>query len=143
MSVASGRMSSTIETVSVPTGPSKQMFECVAHRMRESPDQDLNICSIEGMFGTQLRIRSPGRDRIRAVQRLESEERQMSTMVMNPTVVALPRLRLTPRGRAVFGTLAAIPLVLLALALGVGAPSADAHATPRKPKVFNYEYKNK
>ncbi len=53
----------------------------------------------------------------------------MSTMVMNPTVVALPRLRLTPRGRAVFGTLAAIPLVLLALALGVGAPSADAGAT--------------
>ncbi|MAT18069.1 MAG: hypothetical protein CMF56_05815 [Leifsonia sp.] len=52
----------------------------------------------------------------------------MSTMVMNPTVVALPRLRLTPRGRAVFGTLAAIPLVLLALALGVGAPSADAGA---------------
>lgn len=53
----------------------------------------------------------------------------MSTMVMNPTVVALPRLRLTARGRAVFGALAAIPLVLVALALGVGAPSADAGAT--------------
>lgn len=37
-----------------------------------------------------------------------------------------PRLRLTPRGRAVFGTLAVLSVLLVALILGVGAPRADA-----------------
>ena len=41
-----------------------------------------------------------------------------------------PRLRLTPRGRAVFGTLAALPVVAIALFLGLGAPGAQASGSP-------------
>ncbi|CAN5476253.1 hypothetical protein BH09ACT4_BH09ACT4_06390 [soil metagenome] len=37
-----------------------------------------------------------------------------------------PRLRLTSRGRAVFGTLAAIPVVAIAIFLGLGAGGAHA-----------------
>ncbi len=41
-------------------------------------------------------------------------------------VPVVPRLRLTRRGRVVFGTLAAIPLVIAALVFGLGAPGAVA-----------------
>jgi hypothetical protein len=37
-----------------------------------------------------------------------------------------PRLRLTARGRFVFGTLAAIPVVAVAIFLGIGAGGAQA-----------------
>lgn len=40
--------------------------------------------------------------------------------------VRAPRLRLTPRGRAVFTTLAAAPLVAIALFLGLGGGDAVA-----------------
>jgi hypothetical protein len=45
-----------------------------------------------------------------------------------PTVQrpAAPRLRLTRRGRVVFGTLAAVPLVIAALVFGLGAGGAVA-----------------
>lgn len=43
---------------------------------------------------------------------------------------AAPRLRLTSRGRAVFGTLFAIPLVAIAIFLGAGAVGANATDTP-------------
>ena len=39
-----------------------------------------------------------------------------------------PHLRLTARGRAVFGTLAAIPVVAIAMFLGIGAGGAQATA---------------
>lgn len=38
----------------------------------------------------------------------------------------MPRLRLTRRGRAVFATLAAVPLVIAALVVGLGAGGAVA-----------------
>ncbi|MBN9606923.1 MAG: LysM peptidoglycan-binding domain-containing protein [Actinomycetales bacterium] len=41
-----------------------------------------------------------------------------------------PRLRLTPRGRAVLGALAIVPLVLAALVFGWGASGAEAGSTP-------------
>lgn len=50
----------------------------------------------------------------------------MSTIAMQPARISAPRLRLTPRGRAVFGTLAVVPLLLAALVLGWGASGAVA-----------------
>jgi hypothetical protein len=43
-----------------------------------------------------------------------------------PAVPRAPRLRLTRRGRAVFATLAAIPLVIAGLVFGLGATGAVA-----------------
>jgi hypothetical protein len=48
------------------------------------------------------------------------------TTITYGTAPAVPRLRLTSRGRAVFGALAALPLVAVALFLGIGANGAQA-----------------
>lgn len=54
----------------------------------------------------------------------------MTAVVSYPTFgsprPATPRLRLTRRGRVVFGTLAAVPLVIAALLFGLGASGAVA-----------------
>jgi nucleoid-associated protein YgaU len=54
----------------------------------------------------------------------------MTAVVSYPTFgsarPAMPRLRLTRRGRIVFGSLAAIPLVIAALVFGLGADGAVA-----------------
>jgi len=42
------------------------------------------------------------------------------------TAASEPRLRLTSRGRVVFGTLAVVPVLAVALVLGAGAPGAVA-----------------
>lgn len=49
----------------------------------------------------------------------------MTSLAFDAAPVA-PRLRLTRRGRAVFGTLAAIPLVIAGLVFGLGATGAVA-----------------
>ena len=48
----------------------------------------------------------------------------MTTIAFN--TAPAPRLRITPRGRFVLGSLAVIPAVVIALFLGVGAPGAQA-----------------
>lgn len=53
------------------------------------------------------------------------------------TSAPAPRLRLTSRGRAVFGTLIVIPLVVVALFLGF--PSGGAAAT-NNPATCTFEY---
>lgn len=54
------------------------------------------------------------------------------------SAAAAPRLRLTARGRAVFGTLAAIPVV--ALALLVGPNVLGAQATGASAGTTSFEY---
>lgn len=54
----------------------------------------------------------------------------MSTAVMNGSVPsAVPRLRLTKRGRAVLTTLAALPLIVAALVFGLNGGMATATST--------------
>ena len=50
----------------------------------------------------------------------------MTTITFGTAVPASPRLRLTARGRAVLTTLAAAPLVAIALFLGLGGGDAVA-----------------
>lgn len=51
------------------------------------------------------------------------------TAVTLSTAPAMPRLRLTRRGRAVFTTLAALPLVIVAMFLGLNGGGAVATNT--------------
>lgn len=51
------------------------------------------------------------------------------TALSYSTAPALPRLRLTRRGRAVFTTLAALPLVIVAMFLGLNGGGAVATST--------------
>jgi hypothetical protein len=50
------------------------------------------------------------------------------TTIAFGTAPQAPRLRLTPRGRAVFGTLAAIPVVAIAVFLGLDGAQATQDA---------------
>ena len=88
------------------------------------------------MFGTQIRFRGfgPAAGAPEAtVQELfgnVNEEDAMTAVISYPDFGSVrpvtPRLRLTRRGRVVFGTLAAIPLVIAGLIFGLGASDAVA-----------------
>lgn len=58
---------------------------------------------------------------------------QVSTQTVSPRGAAQPRLRLTRRGRIVFTTLAAAPLVVIALILGLNGGVATATNTTGSP----------
>jgi hypothetical protein len=145
MSVAPDLIPPTIETVSVSGPLDKHLFESVANSNRIRPTKGLNVCSIEGMFGTQVRIRcsrprpdaQPDHWTHRDARR-DHEEHQMSALTAAPGIrtapmsaaslsaAPLPRLRLTKRGRAVFTTLASLPLVLAAVVLVLSGGDARA-----------------
>lgn len=100
------------------------------------------------MFGTQLRIRcsrpstgcrSSARNRFTAMVRSDAlrEGTIMSGIILDSTdavttarIAPASRLRLTRRGRAVFTTLAATPLVVAALAFALNGGMATATAEP-------------
>jgi hypothetical protein len=94
------------------------------------------------MFGTQIRFRGVGpaagapEATVQIGSTVRSTEEDDMTAVSFPRNVSYPqfgagrpvtpRLRLTRRGRVVFGTLAAIPLLIAGLVFGLGASSAVA-----------------
>lgn len=86
----------------------------------------LKIYQIEYMFGTKLRIRysrpSAGYETLD-----ETKEQQMSAVGMDfGFELPRPHLKLTRRGRAVFTTLAAIPLIIAAAMFGLNGGGAIA-----------------
>ena len=81
------------------------------------------------MFGTKLRIRysrpSAGYENPLVVTQMK--EQLMSAVGMDfGFELPRPHLRLTKRGRAVFTTLAAIPLIIAAAVLGLNSGDASA-----------------
>jgi LysM repeat protein len=65
----------------------------------------------------------------------------MTTITFTGSPVRAPRLRLTPRGRAVFTALAAAPLVALALFIGLGGGDAVAgQNAPLDASAVTFEY---
>jgi len=83
------------------------------------------------MFGTQIRFRNPRPGRQGFRKRDYPQEDDMTTLSYFPAPPAAarpvtPRLRLTQRGRVVFATLAAVPLVIAGLVFGLGASGAVA-----------------
>jgi len=91
------------------------------------------------MFGTQIRFRgfgpAAGAPEATVHRPVEPQEDEMTALsypnnVSYPSFGAAhpakPRLRLTRRGRLVFATFAAIPLVIAGLVFGLGASGAVA-----------------
>jgi hypothetical protein len=64
----------------------------------------------------------------------------MTAITFSGSPVRAPRLRLTPRGRAVFTTLAAAPLVAFALFIGLGGGDAVAGQNSPASVAVTYEY---
>jgi hypothetical protein len=62
----------------------------------------------------------------------------MTTIAFGSGPIQAPRLRLTRRGRAVFTTLAAVPLVAIAVFLGLGGGDAVAGSAATGTTSFTY-----
>jgi hypothetical protein len=79
------------------------------------------------MFGTQVRIRllRPSETDAEPVHFTAQHQGDEMTAITFGNAPA-PRLRLTSRGRFVFGVLAAIPVIAVAVFLGIGADGANA-----------------
>jgi len=120
----------------------------------------LKLEPIEDMFGTDLRASDevtepttttsypalPAESRIRKsdryrqkAQKLETKEHTMSTIALQPVGLASrPRLRLTKRGRAVLMSLAATPLVVIALVVSLGGGGGASASLSGSSAGFQY-----
>ena len=134
------RIVPTIETVSSFGRRGKHLFECVATFAGEIAGSGLNICSIEGMFGTQVRIRRlRPRSGCGTCPLQQRAGTSMTSDHASPAHAGIahaaraPRLRLTPRGRAVFGDPRRRP-ARRDRRSSSGSARGDAQASRRRPR---------
>ena len=132
----------TIETVSGINAVGKHSFESVATFLTEHSQFERRIATIEGMYGTNVleaplnAQREQGAPvvsidpsfRIRHSRPSAGYEVPRAPLRDRPTPprVRRSRLRLTPRGRAVFATLAALPLVIAMFVFTLNGGGANA-----------------